>query len=335
MKKIVLGISLILTLATLNGCSSSNPELANKTLNTVLTTVANKHNVNIGNINTSNVFTKKTTFNHSDPCAIQGWQNATITSVDSGESHFLGLEIMSTRGQRTSIPMAVCWANECDNFANKYGNTGNFNTSSKVHLNIPAKVKLRRNETCDVRRYGSECAESYSNECIVDGLKVVNSFNPNNQTRNNGYSSGLSRQSQGDNLNSLITLESKKAINFLDRDGSSYDNYRYTLNNKQIVYSDINHDGISDAIVGLSYCEKTNCHMTTRSFDLVVFIGTGNNKYTYGDSRALGLQGTVGANGSLITVETMDFNDNDPHCCPSMVLNKKYRFQNGSLVEVY
>lgn len=156
----------------------------------------------------------------------------------------------------------------------------------------------------------------------------------------NQNNSGVSSQSSGHNLNYLIDMTVKNVVNQIN--SKDPQGYRYTLLNKKTVYtdikySDINNDGIKDAVTSILTCEETNCHMTTRDYTLAVFIGVGNNKYINGDAKTLlGVNGSVvSVNNGLIRVQTTHFYDSDPHCCPSKTLNWKYRFKNNSLIKVY
>ena len=42
--------------------------------------------------------------------------------------------------------------------------------------------------------------------------------------------------------------------------------------NKNIFWADINDDGEFDAIVEIFFCERTSCHPTTNSSEVVVFL---------------------------------------------------------------
>ena len=150
-------------------------------------------------------------------------------------------------------------------------------------------------------------------------------YGQNHQTNQHGY-----------NLNHLINDTVKKSLLFLDRDSASYDGYSHKLESQDISYADINNDGIKDAVVALRYCEVINCHMTTKSSELAVYLGVGNNQYLYGDIRTLGIDLTVyvDALGRIYTNSKYYSEHEDPACCPSMVVDNGFAFKNGKLREM-
>lgn len=100
-----------------------------------------------------------------DPCTQKGWQNAHITSIDSGESLFADLTIKYYKDTKITITAAVCWAKGCAALPEKYVNKGK--------INLPAKVKLSRNAACEGGEANPECAESYGEQCVIDDLKLL------------------------------------------------------------------------------------------------------------------------------------------------------------------
>lgn len=148
----------------------------------------------------------------------------------------------------------------------------------------------------------------------------------NQQSSQNGY-----------HLNDLINDTVKKSLLFLDRDSASYDGYSHKLEYQYTLYADINKDSIKDAIVTLRYCEVTNCHTTTKSSELAVYLGVGNNQYLYGDIRTLGIDLTVSvSNEGVMVTNSKYYNEHeDPDCCPSMGIINSFAFNDGKLKEVY
>lgn len=63
-----------------------------------------------------------------------------------------------------------------------------------------------------------------------------------------------------------LNLESKKYA-------TDSDYFKFSLKSKEIITADINNDGIKDKIIVLNFCEKMNCHPTTMSTEVAVFIG--------------------------------------------------------------
>lgn len=136
-------------------------------------------------------------------------------------------------------------------------------------------------------------------------------------------------------LNTLINNESKKAIGFLNKEDLKYGGYKYKLDSKNIIYADVNKDGKKDAVVALHYCEKQSCHMTTRVFDVAVFLSTGKNQYKYGDAHTLGLTGNLTVKNGMIYANVLYYiEEEDPACCPSHKETIKLKFSNGKLVQI-
>lgn len=146
---------------------------------------------------------------------------------------------------------------------------------------------------------------------------------------------GFSTLANANNLNALITKEVKKSTSFLNKSEAKTTGYQYTLANKNITYTDINNDGKKDAVVALHYCEKISCHMTTRLFDIAVFLNTGKGKYQYGDAYTVGLTGDFSVKNGIIYANSLLYNEHeDPDCCPSHKEMVKLRFTNGKLAKV-
>lgn len=147
-------------------------------------------------------------------------------------------------------------------------------------------------------------------------------YHQNQQSSQNGY-----------HLNDLINDTVKKSLLFLDRDSASYDGYSHKLESQDITYADVNNDGIKDAVVALRYCEVINCHTTTKSSELAVYLGLGDNQYLYGDIKTLGIDLTVYVDtlGNIYTQSKYYSEHEDPDCCPSMVVDNGFTFKNGKL----
>ncbi len=88
-------------------------------------------------------------------------------------------------------------------------------------------------------------------------------------------------------------------------------------------------------MVGLHYCEKQSCHMTTRVFDVAVFLATGKNQYKYGAAYTLGLTGDLTVKNGMIYANTLLYNEHeDPACYPLHKETIKLKFNNGKLVQI-
>ena len=68
-------------------------------------------------------------------------------------------------------------------------------------------------------------------------------------------------------IGTLVDNKVAESIKFLNeesrRSTSDDDYYKYALNSKNIIKSDLNQDGKTDYVVEASFCEETNCHSTT------------------------------------------------------------------------
>lgn len=128
---------------------------------------------------------------------------------------------------------------------------------------------------------------------------------------------------QSATLQQQIDDHLKETINNLDarskKNSSDSDYFRYAqVGTQEILTSDINHDGIADKIVVLDFCEKTNCHLTTTSTEVLVFTGAKNKQYNFIGSKFFSVYANVEKDkNGRITVKQYDYFDKDPHCCPS------------------
>ena len=130
-------------------------------------------------------------------------------------------------------------------------------------------------------------------------------------------------QAQANNLNQLINTKAKKTVAALNQESQrqSHDSdddsaYRYSLNAKTIKTADLNRDGIKDKMVILDYCEKTSCHSTTKSSEVVVYIGNQSGNYRFADAKSFDIGAEVAANkkkGS-IQLNIYGFGPNEPAC---------------------
>ena len=154
----------------------------------------------------------------------------------------------------------------------------------------------------------------------------------------------LSITSYAQSIESAIKKEVASKVNILnvnerkitlDAGYAQDEAYKYDTEGQKIVMKDINSDGIKDAIVLLYYCEKTNCHMTTKSVDLVVFKGLGKNQFTKLGSASFEVKAKInGINNGVIGITSYNFGENDPHCCPEEETKESYKIKNGKLIKI-
>lgn len=94
--------------------------------------------------------------------------------------------------------------------------------------------------------------------------------------------------------------------------------YFHHLNQSESLTVDVNKDGIKDKVVVLDFCEATNCHLTTRSTIIAVFLGDQSGGYKYAASKDFSIYASAKLdNKGNVKIIQMDFKDKDPHCCPS------------------
>lgn len=94
--------------------------------------------------------------------------------------------------------------------------------------------------------------------------------------------------------------------------------YFHHLDQSESLTVDVNKDGIKDKVVVLDFCEATNCHLTTRSTIIAVFLGDQSGGYKYAASKDFSIYASAKLdNKGNVKIIQMDFKDKDPHCCPS------------------
>ncbi|XID74644.1 hypothetical protein ACF3NA_08995 [Alkanindiges sp. WGS2144] len=131
-------------------------------------------------------------------------------------------------------------------------------------------------------------------------------------------------------IENLIDGKIKDSISFLNeesRRASPDDDYfKYTLNSKNIIKSDLNHDGKPDYIVEASFCEETSCHSTTMTSEFYVFIISQNDQPQFITSINFDLNAKIIdiTKDGIITIENHEYADDDPSCCPSIINKQTY-----------
>ena len=123
-----------------------------------------------------------------------------------------------------------------------------------------------------------------------------------------------------------LNLESKKYA-------TDSDYFKFSLKSKEIITADINHDGIKDKITVLNFCEKTNCHPTTMSSEVAVFIGKKDQKFNFLDSKYFAVTASIQKDKKgHINVHQYDYFEDDGHCCPSRLTKFNLTVKNGKLI---
>ena len=111
------------------------------------------------------------------------------------------------------------------------------------------------------------------------------------------------------------------------------DYFKYTLNAKNIIKTDLNHDGRPDYVVEAHFCEEASCNMTTHLDEIFVFTTDNQNKINLIAEAKLGLEAKVTHidQDGVISVTDEDYADNDPTCCPSITRNRSYALVGSKL----
>ncbi|WP_228129362.1 hypothetical protein [Acinetobacter modestus] len=131
-------------------------------------------------------------------------------------------------------------------------------------------------------------------------------------------------------IETLVDNKVAESIKFLNeesrRSASDDDYFKYTLNSKNIIKSDLNQDGKTDYIVEASFCEETNCHSTTMSYEVFIFTTDQQDQINFITDLNLGLDAKVTniTKDGIMTIENHEYAEDDPSCCPSIVNTQSY-----------
>jgi hypothetical protein len=132
-------------------------------------------------------------------------------------------------------------------------------------------------------------------------------------------------------LNKSISVYAAKTIKTLNNNN---DSFKYKLTNRNIFYNDLDSDGEFDAIVELFFCERSSCHSTTNSSELVVFL-LNRKGFTFSASKSFSLFGKVNSiKDRKIQIDVYDLDEDDPQCCPELKRHETYVLKNNKLVKV-
>jgi hypothetical protein len=114
---------------------------------------------------------------------------------------------------------------------------------------------------------------------------------------------------------------------------------RYKVENKNTFNSDVDDDGDFDAVVEIFFCEYSECHMTTKSSKLAVFL---NNDGVYHFTAEVSFTEKVSAlygkinsvEGGKVAVDIYDIPEGGPQCCPELERFETYLFKKDRLIKV-
>jgi len=135
-------------------------------------------------------------------------------------------------------------------------------------------------------------------------------------------------------LKSLINQYAVNTVRALNKQSAKYSGFKYSVSNKNTFNADVNGDGEFDAIVEIFFCETGNCHPTTKSSELVVFLNN-NGSYRFAASKGFSLFGKINSiEDGIIYVDVYDLDEDDPQCCPELKRSEAYSFKGSRLVKV-
>lgn len=139
-------------------------------------------------------------------------------------------------------------------------------------------------------------------------------------------------------IETLVDNKIAESIKFLNeesrRSATDDDYFKYALNSKNTIKSDLNQDGKTDYVVEASFCEETNCHSTTMTYEVLIFTTDQQDQINFITDLNLGLDAKVTniSKDGIITVESHEYAENDPSCCPSIVNTQSYALVGKKLV---
>ena len=132
-------------------------------------------------------------------------------------------------------------------------------------------------------------------------------------------------------LKNAISQYGARTVKALNRTGSMG---RYKISNTNTFNSDVDGDGDFDGIVEMFFCEYDNCHPTTSSSRLAVFLNTGGS-YRLAVDKSFVLYGKINSvDDGTINIDVYDLDGDDPQCCPEIKRFEKYRYKANRLIKV-
>lgn len=151
------------------------------------------------------------------------------------------------------------------------------------------------------------------------------------------FSTLFAARAEATTLQQQINNRVQTSIKNLNLDSKKYatdsDYFKFSLKSKEVITVDINHDGIKDKIIVLNFCEETNCHPTTMSSEVAVFIGKKDQKFNFLDSKYFAVTASIQKDKKgHINVHQYDYFEDDGHCCPSRLTKFNLTVKNGKLI---
>jgi hypothetical protein len=136
------------------------------------------------------------------------------------------------------------------------------------------------------------------------------------------------------NLKSLVNQYAENTIRALNKKAAKENGFKYKVIGKNTFNADVNGDGEFDAVVEMFFCEINNCHPTTKSSELVIFL---NNKgsFRFAASKGFSLFGKINSiEDKIIYVDVYDLDEDDPQCCPNLKSSEEYFLKGSKLIKI-
>lgn len=140
-----------------------------------------------------------------------------------------------------------------------------------------------------------------------------------------------------DDIDYIVSNKIQETIAELDMQ-SHQEGYDYSYDliySKPSIYKvDLDGDNVFDYVVEAGFCEKTNCHNTTKVFKFYAFKGDSSGKINYQTELTIPVSAEITKvyEDGVISIQYSEYDDNDAHCCPSIVKNVDYELIDGHFV---
>lgn len=149
--------------------------------------------------------------------------------------------------------------------------------------------------------------------------------------------SGQATSIQDGSLKAAVDRYGVQAVRALNKNAGE----SYKVFGTKTFYSDLDHDGDSDAIIELSFCELRRCGQTTQTSNLVVFLKS-KGRYRFAadvgflkfrEDNSIEMTGKVeSVRSRKIYVTVYGCEVDDEVCLPKYLYRAIYSFKRGGLV---
>lgn len=129
------------------------------------------------------------------------------------------------------------------------------------------------------------------------------------------------------NIPQIVKKEEVRLKNYVDKQSrANGSDYKYRIENESFFLADMNNDGNKDLIITYYSCEQQNCHKTTSSRYISLYLSDKKGNYKYLTTTEVdGYEAQIYASKGKISVRAKDYSYNDPSCCPSLDVTYSYK----------